>query len=118
MAYIRGAVFVENSAESIAAGAVDLVKKIVEANALASDRVSAVFFTVTSDLTATNPATAVRKAFDFANAAYVCATEPNFDGSAQNCVRVCIVAEQLRQTCAVHVYDGKASSLRPDLAKK
>lgn len=117
MGYIRGAVFTENNSESIRDDTCRLVRKMLDNNNASALTISAVFCTVTQDITALNPVSVIRQVFDFDNAAYMCFAEPHFDGVPSSCIRVCLIADNLEQTHVVHYYDGAAAVLRPDLTR-
>lgn len=117
MGYIRGAVFTHNTAESIRNDTRRLVEGMLAKNNAGKLQISAVFCTVTQDVTALNPVAVIRQAFGFENAAYMCFAEPSFDGAPSGCVRVCLVADNIEQEQVVHYYDGAAAVLRPDLTR-
>ena len=108
---IRGAICAENTVASISESAETLIKVIMARNSLATEQVSAVFFSATADLNACYPATQVRKNI-LPNASFMCFQEMSVKGSLPGCIRVAVFAET---ETVQHCYLGKASQLRPDL---
>ena len=111
--FIRGATTCENTAEDIGNAACELVNEIFNANVVSLPMVSAMFFTVTPDLTAANPCTAVRKGLNAEHVAFMCMQEAAIDGMLQHCIRVCVVVNSpLPQSETQFVYLRGASDLR------
>ncbi len=111
MKVIRGAICAQNTISDISDSAVQLVGKIMTENKLSPDKVSAVFFSVTEDLDACYPATAVRREL-LPDAAFMCFQEMKTVCSLKHCIRVTIFAET---DVVRHCYIGEAACLRPDL---
>lgn len=113
---IRGAITVDaNSEAAIAAAAVELIRAIEAANAIApADLISAVF-TVTPDLTAGFPAAAARRA-GWSAVPLLCATEIAVPGALPHCLRLLVHAERCWNAPPRPVYLRDAVVLRPDLA--
>ncbi len=116
MAYIRGAITTQNTIEDISNSSVLLVDEIMLENKLVVADISAIIFTVTKDINATNPCTAVRKKIG-GNCAYLCFAEADIVNALPLCIRVCLIAEKIQQNDAKHVYLRGASCLRTDLIK-
>lgn len=112
---IRGAVCAQNTSESISQNAVELISEIISKNRLNKAEISAIFFTATSDLTAANPATAVRTALALNQVAFMCAQEMTVTNMLPCCLRAAVVVQVDDDTPVSPVYLGKTATLRPDL---
>jgi chorismate mutase len=110
---IRGAVFCENTEISIRRAVEELCEKIKAANDISTEDIVSVQFTVTDDITAFNPATALRNSNILGDVPLFCSREPNFTGSLRFVIRVLITAYS--PNCAKHIYCNGAEILRPDL---
>ena len=115
MGAIRGAVCAENTVGDISDQSVRLISEIIRANALQAERIEAIIFTATKDLTACYPATAVRTRLNLPNTAFMCCAEMDADGAMPHCIRACVVVSGLAQSDCKHCYLGKAQALRSDL---
>jgi chorismate mutase len=73
-----------------------------------------VLFSLTDDLTAANPATALRR-IGYADTPLFCAQEAKIDGAMPRVVRVMVTWDSLEPRPALPVYLDGAESLRPDL---
>lgn len=114
---IRGAVTVnENSKEKIWSAARQLVTKILSLNELRADDIGAIIFSMTEDLTAAFPSSAIRQLPAFRLVPLFDTREPAIDNSLSLCIRVLILADTDKaQNQIHHVYLGDAKNLRPDL---
>ncbi|MGD2165751.1 MAG: chorismate mutase [Anaerolineae bacterium] len=114
---IRGAVCADsNQADAIVAATQALLKHIVEANTLSVADVASVIFTATPDLNAAYPAQAARE-LGWTRVPLLCLQEMSVQRSLPRCIRVLIHWNTARgQDEIQHVYLGRASTLRPDLA--
>ncbi len=113
---VRGAVCCENNQGSIERFIPLLYRTIIEENSIQERDIVSVMFTVTPDLTALNPAAALRRAGLGETVALFCAAEPIIDGGLPYVTRVLITYyghERPR-----HAYLNGAEVLRPDLAGK
>ena len=110
---VRGAVQVENSAESIRDGVILLLDAIVKRNEIHEGDIVSVVFSQTKDLTAANPATALRSA-GYAGVPLFCTQEPDYAGSVPGILRVLITFGTERATVEP-VYLNGAERLRSDL---
>lgn len=115
MQFIRGATTAQNTIEEISCRSTELFGAILRCNNLDVTEVVAVFFTMTADLTAANPCTAVRKKFGLDSVAFMCAQEAAVDGGLPTCIRVCVVANAVGQSNYVYLHN--AANLRCDLKK-
>jgi len=114
---VRGATTVaENTAQAIGEATGALLEEMVAANGICPEEVAAAYFTVTPDLDAAFPATAAR-ALGWQYVPLLDACEIPVPGSLPRCVRVLVLWNTDRaQEEIVHVYQGEATRLRPDLA--
>jgi chorismate mutase len=114
---VRGATTVaENTARDIGEATRALLEEMVAANGIRPEEVAAAYFTVTPDLDAAFPATAAR-ALGWQYVPLLDACEIPVPGSLPRCVRVLVLWNTDRaQEEIVHVYQGEATRLRPDLA--
>ena len=114
---IRGAATVEdNSKEQIWQAAQQLVTKILSLNELQADNIGAIIFSMTEDLTAAFPSSAIRQSPALRLVPLFDTREPAVDNSLPLCIRVLILADINRAQSQIHhVYLGGAKNLRPDL---
>jgi len=114
---VRGATTVaENTARDIGEATRALLEEMVAANGIRPEEVAAAYFTVTPDLDAAFPATAAR-ALGWQYVPLLDACEIPVPGSLPRCIRVLVLWNTDRaQQEIVHVYQGEATRLRPDLA--
>jgi len=115
---IRGAIQIEtNETATIISAAEILMRKLIEANGVTAQSVSAVFFTVTPDLNAAFPA-AVRSRIGWDLVPFLCGQEIPVERSLQRILRVLVLCETERdQEQIEHQYLGAAAALRPDLTQ-
>ncbi|MBQ5780680.1 MAG: chorismate mutase [Spirochaetaceae bacterium] len=110
---IRGAVFCENTEISIRRAVEELFSKIKTSNPFEVEDVVSVQFTVTKDITAFNPATALRESKILGNVPLFCALEPDFVASKPSVIRTLVTVHLAN--CPQHIYCNGAEILRPDL---
>ncbi len=112
---IRGATSVsEDSKEAILASTSELLTEVLGRNALATDDLISIIFTVTPDLRAEFPAVAAREA-GLTSIPLLCASEIPVPGALGMCIRVMLHCYMPRDREIHHVYLREARSLRPDL---
>jgi chorismate mutase len=112
---LRGAISVSHDdAQEILSATTELMREIMERNALAPEQVVSCIFTVTDDLTAEFPAVAAR-ALGFERVPLLCAREIPVPGSLPRVIRVLIHYYADEGHEARHVYLRDAASLRTDL---
>jgi chorismate mutase len=112
---LRGATSVSrNDAQEILDATTELMKALLERNALTPDRVVSCIFTATADLDAEFPAVAAR-ALGFERVPLLCAREIPVPGSMPRVIRVLIHYHAEEEHEPVHVYLGDAAALRADL---
>ena len=118
---IRGATGAENTKESIAKNVCQMCLELFEKNSLSADDFVSVQFTITSDLTAMNPAAALRlgqNSFDVSSIPLFCSQEPEIDNSPEKMIRVLVSAYMEEGSRPSHVYINGGEKLRPDFAEK
>ncbi|MFX3633481.1 MAG: chorismate mutase [Candidatus Pristimantibacillus sp.] len=116
---IRGAITVDvNEQQPILQATIELLKEIVQENAIIPDDICSVMITVTNDLDATFPASAIRQMSGWELVPLMCALEVPVKGSLERCIRFMLhVNTDKTQAEVKHVYLGGARALRPDLSK-
>jgi chorismate mutase len=115
---VRGATTVsENQTDEIREAIRELLQELLEANKISAQSIFSVFFTVTSDITALNPAQASREVrSDWNVVPLICAQEPTVVGMLPQCIRILIQWESSDSTLSPQpVYLRNAKMLRPDL---
>ena len=112
---VRGATTVGgNEAAAIVERTLELLRVLVQANALRPEDVASAVFTVTDDLDAGFPALAVRSLPGWADVPLLCARETPVPGSLGRCVRVLIHWNTDRTQGEVrHAFVRGARELRP-----
>ena len=94
---------------------------IVKKNNLQAQDIVNIQYTVTSDLTALNPATALRKSdigIDVSHVPLFCSQEPEIEGMLKKVIRVMITVYMKEGSSPVNIYTGGAEVLRPDIVKE
>jgi len=115
---VRGAIKVaENTRDTIREAVKKLVECLARENQFVEDDVVSLVFTMTKDITAMNPATALRET-GFAGVPLFCAQEPEYDGSVPGIVRVLVTLNIEKKRKPVPVYLDGAEMLRADLFDK
>jgi chorismate mutase len=111
---LRGAVRCLNEAEDITVQVAAMYDELLEANGLTEGEIVSLFFSVTPDLDALNPATALRKAGRGGELALFCTREPVVKGSLKRTIRALIHCYLKAGSVPRHVYRNGAEILRPD----
>ncbi len=116
---VRGAICVEtNTKNDIWQSAKKLVTKIFALNNFHSDKVSAIIFSMTKDLTAAFPTTGLRQIQEFNLVPLLDTVEPDVEGAMPMCLRVLILIDtNIEPEKICNVYLGEAQKLRPDLSQ-
>ena len=109
----RAAVCTQNTQEQIKTAVVTAYTHFLELNRLQEKDIVSLQFSITSDITAANPATLLRSAGYASAAALFCSTEPDIDGSPHGIIRFLFYYYGKKKT--IPVYLGGAEKLRPDL---
>jgi chorismate mutase len=116
---LRGAVCAENSMESITDAVCSMCSILFIRNNIAPSDIVSVNFTITADLTALNPAAALRRgtcSIDVSQCALFCSQEPVVDNMLPGTIRVLVTAYMEEGAELHHVYIHGAEKLRPDFA--
>jgi chorismate mutase len=112
---LRGAISVgSDDGGEILDATTELMREIMDRNALSPEQVVSCIFTVTEDLTAEFPAVAAR-ALGFERVPLLCAREIPVPGSLPRVIRVLIHYYADEGHEARHVYLREAATLRADL---
>jgi len=115
---LRGATQCENSIQDISKQVIDMYDEILGSNKFDENDIVSIMFTVTNDIDAINPCTALRKGGRAGgNLALFSACEPLIQGSLERTIRVLIHCYLEEDSVANHVYINGAEILRPDRAK-
>jgi chorismate mutase len=115
---IRGAISVDrDDPGAIYEATRALLSAIVARNAVATDDIISVIFTVTPDLRSAFPALAARQ-MGWLDVPLLCTMEIPVPGALGQCIRVLLHVETTRSRSEMeHVYLGGAEALRPDQAR-
>ena len=116
---IRGATTAsDNTREAILEATRELMEALIQTNELSQDDIASIYFTITPDLDAAFPATAVRLIGGI-DVATLDAQAPHIVNDLPRCIRVLI---HWNTDCAQseirHVYLRDARALRPDRASQ
>jgi chorismate mutase len=112
---VRGATSVDSdSSAAICARTSELLKEILERNAVAVVDIVSILLTSTPDLTADFPAVAARQ-IGLAATPLICCQEIPVVGAMPRCVRVMLTCYAARDRVIRHVYLHDARQLRTDL---
>ncbi len=103
-----------NDADAILAATDELMRELMERNALAPDAMVSCIFTLTDDLDAEFPAVAARR-LGLDDVPLLCAREVPVPGSLQRVIRVMVHYHAPEEHRPRHVYLGTARALRTDL---
>lgn len=115
---VRGATLVvENSEQAVRTATIELVERLVKKNSIRIGRIVSIIFSSTIDLTAYNPATALRTKPHFNDVPLFCTAEPVISGGAPRVIRVLLTYRKLIVFRKLNpVYINGAETLRPDLS--
>ncbi|WP_202080001.1 chorismate mutase [Caldalkalibacillus salinus] len=115
---VRGATTVtKDDTQEILQATETLVSDMVQQNNIEVESIASVWMTMTQDLTATFPARCLRHMSGWTFVPVMCAQEVAVPGSLEKCIRVMIHYHTDRAQHEIrHVYQNKATSLRPDLS--
>ena len=111
---LRGAVMCLNDREDIKKQVTAMYDELLSKNNLGDEDIVSAIFSVTSDLDAENPATALRRAGRAENTALFVTQEACFQGSLERVIRLLVHCYLDVSRNAVHVYRNGAEALRPD----
>ena len=122
LAAFRGAVCVENTAESITENVCLMCRELFRLNSIEACDIVSLQFTITDDITVLNPATALRRGdcgIDTSAIPLFCSQEAKIDGGMPLVVRALLTAYQNADAGERHnVYLKGAEKLRPDFGGK
>ncbi len=116
---VRGAVFAENTEESIKEKTCRLFNEVVEKNSVLSEDIVSLHFTITSDLDELNPATALRLGetkIDVSQIPLFCSQEAYIKGGRPKVIRLMLTA--YLENKPEHIYIDGAQIMRPDFSSK
>ena len=120
LAAFRGAVCVENNAESITEQVCNMCRELFTRNAIKAEDIVSLQFTITNDITKLNPATALRRGdcgLDVTAVPLFCSQEAYIEGGMPLVVRALLTA-YVEEGCERHnVYLNGAEKLRPDFGR-
>jgi chorismate mutase len=112
---LRGAITVaENRADAILDATEELVREVMQRNALDPDQMVSCLFTCTGDLDAEFPAVAARN-LGLSSVPLMCAREMDVPGAMPRVIRLMLHCYADEASEARHVYLREAVSLREDL---
>jgi len=113
---VRGAVDVPaNDAAAILEATRELLREMLERNAIAKEEIGAVIFSMTADLNAVFPAKAARQ-MRWNDVPMFDTCEIDVPGALPRCIRVLMLINTLKAPQEIrHVYLGGAVALREDL---
>jgi chorismate mutase len=115
---LRGATLCRNEAVDIEMQVSSLYDAMRSANGIAETDTVSLIFSVTPDLTAQNPAAALRKSGRGAELSLFCAAEPVVENSLPGVVRILWHCYLPLDHIPRHVYRNGAEILRPDRENK
>ena len=112
---LRGATTVDhNEADAILAATEELVRAVLERNALQTDDLVSCIFTCTADLDAEFPAVAARR-LGLDGVPLLCAREIDVPGAVPRVIRLLVHCYRPEAAAPQHVYLRDAGALRRDL---
>ena len=116
LAAFRGAVCVENTAESITENVCLMCRELFARNNIKAEDIVSLQFTITDDITKLNPATALRRGdcgFDVSQVPLFCSQEAKIEGGMKLVVRALLTAYAEGGAERHNVYLNGAEKLRP-----
>ena len=121
LAAFRGAICVENTAESITENVCLMCRELFSRNSIKADDIVSLQFTITKDITKLNPATALRKGdcgLDITAVPLFCSQEAYIEGGMPLVIRALLTTYVDAGYNERHnVYLNGAEKLRPDFSK-
>ena len=120
LAAFRGAVCVENTAESITENVCLMCRELFSRNKIKAEDIVSLQFTITDDITVLNPATALRRGnpgLDVSQVPLFCSQEAKIDGMMPKVIRALLTSYVDEGTERQNVYLNGAGKLRPDFSK-
>lgn len=120
LAAFRGAVCVENTAESITENVCLMCRELFSRNKIKAEDIVSLQFTITDDITVLNPATALRRGnpgLDVSQVPLFCSQEAKIDGMMPKVIRALLTSYVNEENERQNVYLNGAEKLRPDFSK-
>jgi len=114
---LRGAAQCLNTRQDICHQVLTMYEELLNRNKLDESDIVSAIFSVTSDLDAINPCTALRMSGKAANTALFGVQEPQTEGALERTVRAMIHCYLEEGVKVCHVYRNGAQVLRPDIAQ-
>jgi chorismate mutase len=115
---VRGAVQIaSNSRGEITRDTQLMMQTLIDENQIEERHIVSVQFSITSDLTAVNPASAFRQ-LGFAKAPLFCCQEPDIDNAMPRVIRVLVTVYSEEGVELRPCYLKGAEKLRPDLLER
>ena len=111
---LRGATQCLNTKEDIQKQVVEMYDELLLRNNLAEKEIISVFFSVTTDINAKNPAAALRGEGRAVKTALFVNQEALFSGTLERVVRILIHCYLDSSQTPAHIYRNGAEQLRPD----
>ena len=111
---LRGAAQCLNEKDDIRKQVSGLYDELLSRNDLAEIDIVSIIFSVTGDLDALNPATALRNGGAALDTALFVTREPDFHNSLERVIRVLIHCYLRKNTTPVNIYRNGAEVLRPE----
>ncbi len=121
LAAFRGAVCVENTAESITENVCLMCRELFSRNKIKAEDIVSLQFTITDDITVLNPATALRRGnpgLDVSQVPLFCSQEAKIDRMMPKVIRALLTSYVDEGTERQNVYLNGAEKLRPDFGVK
>ncbi|MDE7141160.1 MAG: chorismate mutase [Treponemataceae bacterium] len=118
---LRGATGAANTKESVQDSVTEMCRRLFAENGIAPQDIVSVHFTQTKDLTALNPAFALRHGdvgIDVSGCALFTSQEADIAGAPDGMIRVLVHAYLEDGASPRHVYINGAERLRPDFVRK
>ena len=115
LAAFRGAVCVENTAESITEYTCKMCRMLFEQNKIEADNIVSLQFTITKDITKLNPATALRRGncgLDVSAVPLFCSQEAEIEGGMPLVIRALLTAYVDSGTERHNIYLNGAKACR------
>jgi chorismate mutase len=110
---VRGAVCCENTIESLSLNVPELYTQLLKQNNIGQDDIVSILFSVTDDLTALNPATALRNAGLAPDLPLFACAEPFIEGYLPHVIRILVTYYGNKKPSPLYI--NGAERLRPDL---
>ena len=121
LAAFRGAICVENTAESITENVCLMCRELFSKNNIQAEDIVSLQFSITDDITVLNPATALRRGnlgLDVSQVPLFCCQEAKIDGGMKLVVRALLTAYADAGAERHNIYLNGAEKLRPDFVAK